>query len=274
MKARNAAVHVMADRTALCADAAERIVSVAAECVRERGRFTLALAGGATPNGVYDLLATKPYRSRIGWPDVHVFWGDERCVPPDDPRSNYRAAWELLLSQVPIPAANIHRIEGELEPPAAAARYESRLREHFGTRAGAPGFAPGASFDLVLLGVGTDGHTASIFPGGATLRERTRWVLSDYAESVSMWRITLTLPVINAASRVLMLVAGSEKRAIMSRVLAGRLRAIHLPARRGQEEREVTAQPEVLLPAQAIAPVAGELTWLLDSAAMPAPDPV
>ncbi|MES2521351.1 MAG: 6-phosphogluconolactonase [Gemmatimonadota bacterium] len=259
MTGRNTEVQVLQDRTALFSDAAERIVQAATDCIRERGRFTLALSGGATPNGVYTLLATKPFRSRVVWPQVHVFWGDERCVPPDDPRSNYRAAYELLLSHVPIPAANIHRMQGEIDPSMAAMQYESLLRSHFGTPSGAPRYASGANFDLMLLGVGADGHTASIFPEGTALQEQQRWALAEYAASAGTWRITVTLPVINAAARVLMLVAGGEKRAIMERVLSPHASQV--------------LQNDASLPAERVQPAEGELTWLLDSAAMPALDP-
>jgi 6-phosphogluconolactonase len=218
--------------------------------VREHGRFSVALSGGATPNGLHALLASKSFRTRVSWRDTHVFWGDERCVAPDDPRSNYRAAFEQLLSHVPIPPANVHRLRGEAEPHDAAAQGEAELRAHFATPAGAPRFAAGERFDLVLLGLGTDGHTASLFPNGRAPTERTRWVAADYAASARMWRLTLTLPVINAARAVLFLVSGAEKRDITARVLAARGNVASLPA-------------------SLVSPAEGETTWLLDAAASP-----
>jgi 6-phosphogluconolactonase len=247
-------VVVLPTREELWEAAAERFVSAAAESVRRRGRFTVALSGGATPNGLYALLATKAFRTRVSWHDAHVFWGDERCVPPDDPRSNYRAAYELLLSHVPIPAANVHRLRGEAEPHEGAADGEAELRAHFMTPTGAPRFAGGACFDLVLLGLGTDGHTASLFPDGVALTEGSRWVVADYAASVGMWRLTLTLPVINAARDVLFLVSGTEKRGTAARVLNAPDNAARLPA-------------------GLVHPVEGRMTWLLDSAASPFPSP-
>jgi 6-phosphogluconolactonase len=169
---------------------------------------------------------------------VHIFWGDERCVPPDRPQSNYRMANETLLSRVPLPAENIHRIRGEDEPKLAAAAYEELLR----------GFLRGESLDLVLLGMGDNGHTASLFPGLPGVTETVRWVLAQYVEVVSMWRVTMTPVVINAARHVRFLVAGAEK--------ADRLRDV----------LEGPAQLEVL-PSQAIQPTRGELRWLVDAAA-------
>jgi len=241
-------VRTVPTRAALSAAAAEYFVETAAEAVRMHGRFTVALSGGATPNNVYALLATKPFRSRVSWPAVHVFWGDERCVPPDDPRSNYRAGYEMLLSHVPIPSANVHRMRGEIDPPDGAAQYEAELRTHFATSTGAPRFAPRERFDLTLLGVGLDGHTASLFPDGTAINERTRWVSPDYARSASTWRLTLTLPVINASARVLFLLSGEEKRPIARRILNA-------------------SNDGAPLPAQRVDPVEGEMVWLVDTAA-------
>ena len=241
-------VRTVATRDELAAAAAEQFVEAAAASVRAHGRFTVALSGGATPNGVYGLLATKPFRSRVTWPAVHVFWGDERCVPPEDPRSNYRAAFEILLSHVPIPSANVHRMRGEIDPAEGASEYESALRTHFATPSGAPRFAPGERFDLVLLGVGADGHTASLFPHGNAVHETARWVAPEYARASSMWRLTLTLPVINASARVLFLLSGQEKRPIARRILDASSDGATLPAFR-------------------VAPAEGVTTWLLDAAA-------
>jgi 6-phosphogluconolactonase len=230
------------------AGAAERFVAVARQAIHDSGRFVVALAGGSTPRRLYGLLATCPFADRVNWPLTHVFWGDERAVPPDDPESNYRLVRETLFARVPIPEANVHRIRGEDVPPEAAAAYEQELRTTLATPQGSPQTAAGRRFDLVLLGMGTNGHTASLFPGLAAVRESTRWVVAEHVAEVSMWRITLTPPVLDAAAHVVFLVSGAEKAAMLRRVLEG--------------PREPDA-----LPAQAIAPAAGTLTWLVDAAA-------
>jgi len=227
--------------------AAEAFVQCAAEATRSSGRFTVALSGGSTPAALYALLATDAYAARVDWSRVHVFLGDERCVPPDDPASNYRMAWERLLAHVPVPAHQVHRIRGEDDPAAAAAAYERELRAAFSTPDGAPRTDPGARFDLVLLGLGPDGHTASLFPGTPAVRERERWVVAHRVPVAPSWRVTLTAIVINVAADVLFLVAG-DKASILRRVLEG------------------PYEPDVL-PSQTIAPRAGRLRWLVDAAA-------
>jgi 6-phosphogluconolactonase len=177
----------------------------------------------------------------VDWARVHVFWGDERCVPPDHPESNYRLAREALLDHVPLPPANVHRIPTEQEPVQAAADYEQTLRRFFG-----PGSVP--RFDLVLLGLGTDGHTASLFPGTPAVHEYERWVVAHYVSSLPAWRVTLTPAVLNAADQVTFLVAGEEKAGALKQVLAG------------------PYQPDVL-PAQVVRPAGGSLLWLVDDAA-------
>jgi 6-phosphogluconolactonase len=233
---------------ALMAGAAERFVSAATRAIHESGRFVVALAGGSTPKRLYALLTTPAHAGRIDWSRTHLFWGDERAVPPDDPGSNYRMTREVLLDRVPVPQANVHRIRGEDVPAEAAAAYERELRQTFATPAGPPSRAPGRRFDLVLLGMGDNGHTASLFPGLAAVREKERWVVAEHVPEVSMWRITLTPPVLNAAAHVVFLVSGAEKAAMLQRVLAG------------------PSEPDVL-PAQAIAPSDGTLDWLVDTAA-------
>jgi 6-phosphogluconolactonase len=240
-------------REALFEAAADRIATAAAAAIRRSGRFHLALSGGSTPRGLYALLASDPHAARIEWPRVHVFWGDERCVAADDPASNQRMAREALLDHVPVPSAQVHAIRGDQEPTAEAARYEQELREAFATPAGPPRSAADARFDLVLLGLGEDGHTASLYPGSPAVREPRRWVLAERAPKLSAWRITLTPLVINAASVVVFLVSGREKAAILRRVLC--------------EPRQ--SEP---LPAQAIRPRDGELHWLVDAAAASALD--
>jgi len=173
--------------------------------------------------------------SSVMWSRVQVLWGDERCVPPHHPESNYRMARETLLDRVPVSPANVHRIHGEDDPAIAAADYETTLRALL-------------PIDLVLLGLGEDGHTASLFPGDAAVHEQTRWVMAAHAAAGSMWRITLTPAVINAAAEVLFIVSGAAKAGILRRVLEG--------PRRPQS-----------LPAQAIAPTNGRVRWCVDAAA-------
>jgi len=227
--------------------AAERLVTRAAAAIATSGRFIVALAGGSTPRGLYELLATPRHAPRIDWPRVHVFWGDERCVPPDDPASNYRMTREALLDHVPVLPSNVYRIHGEGLPTAAADAYEDDLRRVFSTPSGRPRETASACFDLVLLGMGDNGHTASLFPGLTAVHESQRWVVAEYISEVSMWRVTLTPPVINAAADVLFLVSGAGKAAMLHRVLEG------------------PRQPDAF-PAQAIVPRGGA-TWLVDVAA-------
>ena len=232
-----ASVEVLPDRPSLMRAAAEHVVEVAAQATK-RGRFTVALSGGSTPADLYTLLATEAVARRIDWSRVDVFWGDERCVPPEHKQSNYRMARETLLAKVAVPEANVHRIRGEDDPKRAAAVYEELLRRALGA----------SGFDLVLLGMGDNGHTASIFPGLPAVTESSRWVLAQYVEVVGMWRVTLTPAVINAANHVTFLVAGAEK--------AERLRDVL----EGPEQIEV-------LPSQAIKPPSGALRWLVDAPA-------
>lgn len=239
-------IRVVAGVNELSRTAAEAIVLRAADAIRDHGRFVVALSGGSTPRSLFQLLASPEYAARIDWTKVHVCWGDERCVPPEDSQSNYRMASDALLDHVAIPESNVHRMRGEDAPEVAAAAYEATLRELFDMPQQHQGDFP--AFDLILLGLGADGHTASLFPDGAVLHERTRWVAADYGESVSMWRITLTLPLINAARHVLFLVAGDDKADMVQRILGA------------HHESE-------LLPAARVAPVHGILHWLMDAAA-------
>ena len=236
------------DAATLAAAAADAFLAAALSAVAATGRFTVALSGGATPTRLQALLATEPYASRVPWSAVQVFWGDERCVPADHAESNFGAARQVLLDRVPLPRANLHRIRGEDRPAMAAMRYEDELRRTFSTPSGAPRTILGARFDLVFLGLGIDGHTASLFPGLQAVREAAKWVVAEYVESVHLSRVTLTPVMFNAAAEVIFLVAGAEKREILSRVL-GPVRDTNL------------------LPAQAIAPIGGRLRWFADSAA-------
>lgn len=226
---------------ALADAAARRFVAAAGDAIAARGQFIVALSGGSTPRDTYLRLATEALVSNVMWSRVQVLWGDERCVPPDHVESNYRMARETLLDRVPVPPANVHRIHGEGDPATAARDYEATLRALLQTPAG-------ARIDLVLLGLGEDGHTASLFPGSAAVREQTRWVMATRAAPTSMWRITLTPAIINSAAEVLFLVSGAAKAGILRRVLEGP---------RGSQE----------LPAQAIAPSSGRVRWCVDAAA-------
>lgn len=184
----------------------------------QRGTFAVALSGGATPRRLYEVLAEPAYRDAFPWPRVHLFWGDERFVPHDDAASNYRMVHEALLSQAPIPAANIHAIPTEgLNPNAAAAAYERELKSFYGSDRLDPARP---LFDVVLLGLGPDGHTASLFPDSAVLSERHRWVAA-VLDARSEARITLTYPTLESSRRTAFLVAGREKRAILARFRAG-----------------------------------------------------
>ena len=247
-------VYCFDDQTALYEAAAERFVALSTAAIRDHGRFSVALSGGSTPVRLYRLLAEKQFRSRVSWKDVFAFWGDERCVPPDQPESNYRSAFDSLLVHVPIPATNIFRIRGEIDPAEAAIEYEQILRDHFNTPEGAPRFTASDRFDLICLGLGEDGHTASLFPGGDALEVTQRWVTASYSSATSMWRVTFTLPLINSAANVQFLVKGRDKHDILARIIA---------------DQDVDNAAATSLPASRVRPPEGTLEWLVDSAAMP-----
>ncbi len=221
--------------------AARHFVELAKNAATNRGRFAVALAGGNTPRRMYELLAGDQFCDRVDWTMVHLFFGDERSVAHDHPDSNYRMAYEALISHVSIPASNLHPIDGDGDPTTNAALYEAELRKFFDSTS-----KPG--FDLVLLGLGEDGHTASLFPHTSALVVTDRWVVANWVEKLKSYRITLTAPAINGASSVIFLVTGANKAPAVSSVLNG------------------PVQPENL-PAQLIKPDAGKLTWLLDSQA-------
>src|SRR5688500_17689742 len=230
---RRATVDVRADTADLIVAAADRVVDLAAAAVASAGRFVMALSGGSTPRALYARLASPACATRIDWAKVHLFWGDERCVPPEHADSNYRMARETLLDKVAIPAANIHRMRGEDEPAVAAIAYEAELRSTL------PTVRP--RFDLVLVGMGDDGHTASLFPGLKAVRETVRWAMAEYVAAVAMWRLTLTPVALNGAAHVLFLVSGADKSTMLRRVLEG------------------PAHPDAL-PAQVVQPDDGEVT--------------
>ncbi len=214
------------DFESLARAAAEHLIKLAREAIEARGCFAVALSGGSTPRGAYALLATDELAGQLDWSCIHVFWGDERCVPPDHPDSNYRMARQALLDHVPLPAENIYRIRGELEPEEAAAQYERTLRTFFS--ASPEQTVP--EFDLILLGMGDDGHTASLFPGSAALHERNRWVVASCVDKLGAWRVTLTPVVINSAANVTFLVSGAGKAESLRQVLTGPDQPDHLPA--------------------------------------------
>jgi 6-phosphogluconolactonase len=221
--------------------AAERLVNYEYAFHGEPDRFSLALAGGNTPRRVYELLATERFKHRVEWVKVDLFFGDERCVPSNHPESNYAMVYETLISQVPIPAKNVHRIIGEGRPEESARVYENQLRTFFAGMSW-------PRFDLVLLGMGVDGHTASLFPGSEALSENAKWVVATQPQGAEHDRITLTVPVFNHAAQVMFLVTGAGKAERLAQVL----------------KAEPGRQP---LPAQAIQPLDGSVEWLVDSAA-------
>jgi 6-phosphogluconolactonase len=189
--------------------AANTFAAEATQSIREKGRFAVTLAGGSTPNALYELLAAE-YVNALDWSRVHAFFGDERCVPPDHEDSNYRMAQEALLSRVPV--GSVHRMHGEMEPREAAALYEKELEDFFD---GTP------VLDLVLLGIGEDGHTASLFPRTPALDVRDRWAVENQVEKLGTVRLTLTIPTINAARTVVFLVAGEGKAEALREILEG-----------------------------------------------------
>lgn len=237
---------VFEQKDALSRAAAERFVQGIQAAVDARGAARIAISGGNSPKPVFSLLADprEPYREAIRWDRLWVFWVDERCVPPESPDSNYGAARELLLEKVPLPPEHVIRVEGELDPEEAAARYESAIRAHFRLEG-----AEGPVFDVVHLGMGDDGHTASLFPHTEALHEMGRLAVANHVpQQKQTWRVTLTWPVINAGRDVFFLVDGAGKADPLGRVVTG------------------PYEPETL-PSQLIQPQSGRLLFLLDKAA-------
>jgi 6-phosphogluconolactonase len=227
----------------LFAAAAEEVIRAASDAVQQRGRFTIALSGGSTPRGLFNLLATNA-RTVLPWDRMFFFWGDERHVPPTDPDSNYRMADETMLSKIPVAAGNVFRMAAENPDAAAAAEsYEETLQKFFQLE---PGQVP--VFDLILLGMGPDGHTASLFPGTTGLQEKSRLVIANWVEKFKTSRLTFTLPVLNAARCVTFLVSGTDKAPALHAVLE-------------------SDAPGEQYPSKLIRPVDGKLIWLVDRAA-------
>jgi len=220
--------------------AADQFVTLSMEAIAARGHFSVALAGGSTPRATYETLATLEFAQKVNWERVYVFWGDERLVPPEHEDSNYRLAFEAMLNIIPIPKENIHRMLGEAQPQDAARAYQESIRDFF--------IPHTPSFDLILLGMGDDGHTASIFPDTTPIYEDTLLVMAHYVDKLAAWRVTFTPRLINAAKNVSFLVSGERKARRLRQVLVG------------------PYQPEVL-PAQVVRPSSGRLRWLIDDAA-------
>ena len=233
-------IRVFNDYDALSQAAAEMFVDLADQAINSNKRFSLVLSGGNTPHRLYEILAAGPFREKIHWEAVHVFWGDERCVPTNDPRSNFLMAWQALLSHVSVPENHIHPILGDLPAALAATDYETELRNFF------EGQPP--VFDLILLGLGDNAHAASLFPHTAVLDEKERWVDAVYVAEQRMYRVTMTAPLINQAREVIFLVSGTEKASALQSVLEG------------------TYHPHEL-PAQLIHPNGTHPIWLVDKAA-------
>ncbi len=231
-------IHTFENAHTLAGGVAGRILETLSEAVTTSGTASLVLSGGKTPRDVYQLLGSEDCRDSVPWSLVHLFWGDERCVPPTMPESNYRMAKEVLLDAIGIPERNIHRIHGEAPPQDAARAYEREIRSALGLRHDA-----WPHFTLVLLGLGTDGHVASLFPGTLALQERKRIVTEVYVESLKSSRITLTFPALNSAEEIVVLVSGKLKAPIFQKIRS-------------------SDTPEY--PAQLVQPVSGRVHWYID----------
>jgi 6-phosphogluconolactonase len=240
-----ATIRKVEDAEQVSRTAAEEFVRLAREAIGARGRFTVALSGGSTPRRLFEILAEAPFRDQVDWSKVEFFWGDERSVPPDHKDSNYRMANEALLKKITVPAGHIHRLQADREDrDAAACDYQAEIAKTFGV---SPEGDPPV-FDLVLLGMGPDGHTASLFPSTTALKETQRWVVPNYVPKFSTFRLTLTPRILNRAAQILFLVAGADKAGPLHEVLEG-------PP---DTER---------LPSQLIRPTTGRLVWLVDKTA-------
>ena len=234
-------ITICSDPIDLSCQAAKCVVDIARQAVAQQGRFTVCLSGGSTPKGTYALLASDPLRDEIPWLQTHIFWGDERCIPLDHPDNHYRMASDLMLSKVPVPPENIHRMGGDAAVPEQAANeYDALLHSFFGLKGNAV-----PRFNLILLGIGVDGHTASLFPATSALCETRRLVVANYVPQLSANRLTLTLPVLNNAQKVVFLVSGASKADALRSVL-----------QRKEAQRE--------LPAQLVRPEDGTVLWLVD----------
>ena len=217
--------------------ALDEFIGIADESSKKRDRFSVALAGGSTPQPLYQRLAFPNYQGQVDWKEVHLFWGDERHVPPDHPDSNFRMGQESLINKIPIPGTNVHRVPAELGVQEAAFNYEAILRDYFDSQ--------WPQFDLVLLGMGLDGHTASLFPHSEGLKEESRWFIANFAPKHEEWRLTLSKNAINAACNIIIIVSGEEKAGTLAKVLEGE----HCPDE---------------MPIQLVSPNKGILIWMID----------
>jgi 6-phosphogluconolactonase len=235
-------IQIYPDPQQLAQSATEIVISTMQKAIQNTGRCSISLSGGSTPRQLYELLAQPGNASKIEWSKVTVFWGDERCVPPDHQDSDYLMVCQALLDHLPVDhQPTVHRMPGEIDPIDAARRYEQILREYFGSNAT-------ATFNVLLLGMGEDGHTASLFPHTPPIHETARWVIGHYVDKLSGWRLTLTPPILNLSQLTIFLVAGSGKAAMLKQVLRGP----YLPDE---------------FPSQSIRPVNQNLVWLIDQAA-------
>jgi len=237
----NSQIIVLSDLEAMSHKAAELFIDISRNCIRSRDKFSVAISGGLTPRKLYTLLGSKYYCEQVDWQHIHLFWVDERCVSKEHEESNFRMTFDTLLSKVPIPEGNIHRMKGEEAPNKAAREYEEDLRRFFGM-SGLP------IFDLILLGMGEDGHTASLFPGSKSLGETARLAVPVYLGKQHRNRVTLTLPVLNNAARIIFLAAGRSKATVLAEILGD-----------GEKKRR--------FPAGKINPIHGNVTWLIDQEA-------
>ncbi|MEJ2635826.1 MAG: 6-phosphogluconolactonase [Calditrichia bacterium] len=233
-------IQVYSDREEMSRAAADFFVQTAKEAVEAHGRFIVALSGGSTPKETYRILAQAPFKQQVPWEKTYIFWGDERCVPWDDPRSNAHMTYDTLLKYVTVPSKHIFRMQCALSPKEAASQYEAVLHQLF------DGDQP--RFDLIFLGLGENGHTASLFPNSEVLTEKSRLVSEVYLPELEMYRITFTAYLINQAANVAFLVSGKKKSEILPKVIEG------------------PRKPEEL-PAQLIEPLEGEIYWFIDQAA-------
>lgn len=233
-------LHIQNDPAAVSLDLAEWITAAIETALKKQDRFTWVVTGGNSPKALYELLATDPYKSRIDWNKLHIFWGDERAVPFTDERNNAKMTYEHLLDKVSVIPAQVHVMRTDIEPAKSALDYEKILHSYFGEE--------GKSFDLVLSGMGDDGHTLSLFPGTEVIHEKQDWVKAFYLPAQEMFRITLTAPIVNRASKVVFLTFGSGKAHALKEVLEGK------------------RNPD-LYPSQVIQPLSGELHWFTDKAA-------
>ncbi len=231
-------LHVYKDSKEVIDELAKWIILYINQTLEKQDRFTIALSGGETPKALYQLLATDAYRTKIDWSKMHFFWGDERVVPFTDESNNAKMAFDNLWNKVAVPAENIHKMKTDLQPDVSAIEYEDILHGYFNNSAN--------SFDLVLLGMGKDGHTLSLFPSSPLLNEQQHWVNAVYAEDQKMYRITLMPTLVNKSSSIVFLVTGNEKSKVLKAVLQG--------------------TPDQY-PAQLIQPVNGNLHWFLDDKA-------